>query len=255
MPSFTLPAASTPSRVVAIADSTPKPPQAASATSGGHLCHPQRLALPPAGAAPGNHHRHPPTLTAVHSDCRRSFRHPPQPIVAAIAAAYALGQPPPSPSEQPPFECSATVGSSDPATLYDLLSVSHTSGAQEIRAAYRRLALRWHPDACRSAGEERRYAERFMEAREAFEVLSDPSRRRDYDLALSGDRWAAAFAAAPAFSEGRARRREDGATAFGNWDAQLDGLRRRSAGAEAGGEETWGGRVRRAAGGAAEAAV
>ncbi|KAG6489075.1 chaperone protein dnaJ 20, chloroplastic-like [Zingiber officinale] len=143
----------------------------------------------------------------------------------------------------------ATVGSSDPATLYDLLSVSHTAGPQEIRAAYRRLALRWHPDACRSAGEERRYAERFMEAREAFEVLSDPSRRRDYDLALSGDRWAAAF------SEGRARRREGGATAFGNWDAQLDGLRRRSAWAEAGGEETWGGRVRRAAGGAAEAAV
>ncbi|KAG6489073.1 hypothetical protein ZIOFF_050331 [Zingiber officinale] len=183
--------------------------------------------------------------------------------IAVSAASPACKKPtffpvPCSTRRAPRFRVSAsaaTVGSSDPVTLYDLLSVSHTAGAQEIRAAYRRLALRWHPDACRSAGEERRYAERFMEAGEAFEVLSDPSRRRDYDLALSGDCWAAAFAAAPAFREGRARRREGGATAFGNWDAQLDGLRRRSAAAEAGGEETWGGRVRRAAGGAAKAAV
>ncbi|XP_042409903.1 chaperone protein dnaJ 20, chloroplastic-like [Zingiber officinale] len=132
------------------------------------------------------------------------------------------------------------------ANMYDLLSVSHTAGTDEIRSAYRRLALLWHPDACRSAGEERRYAERFMEAREAYEVLSDPVRRRNYDLSLSGDRWAAAVGAAPAFREGRARRQDAGVTAFGNWDLQLDGLRRRSAVAETGEEETWGSRLRRA---------
>ncbi|KAG6492207.1 chaperone protein dnaJ 20, chloroplastic-like [Zingiber officinale] len=126
-----------------------------------------------------------------------------------------------------------------PATIYDLLSVSHTAGASEIRAAYRRLALRWHPDACRSAGEERFYAERFIEAREAYEVLSDP----------------AAVGAGPAFREGHGRRREASVTVFGNWDAQLDGLRRRSTVTEADGEETWGGRVRRATRGAAETAV
>ncbi|KAG6535352.1 chaperone protein dnaJ 20, chloroplastic-like [Zingiber officinale] len=136
-------------------------------------------------------------------------------------------------------------------TMYDLLSVSRTAGPSEIRAAYRRVALRWHPDACRSAGEERRYAERFMEAREAYEVLCDPVRRRDYDLALSGDRWAAAVGAGPAFREGRHRRRGGAAVSFGNWETQLDGLRRRSAVAEAGEEEeTWGGRVRRARGAA-----
>ncbi|KAG6492205.1 chaperone protein dnaJ 20, chloroplastic-like [Zingiber officinale] len=125
-----------------------------------------------------------------------------------------------------------------PATMYDLLSVSHTAGASEIRMAYRRLALRWHPDACRSAGEERFYAERFIEAREAYEVLSDP----------------AAVGAGPAFRESRGRQREASVTVFGNWDAQLDGLRRRSAVTEADGEETWGGRVR-ATRGAAETAV
>ncbi|KAG6531082.1 chaperone protein dnaJ 20, chloroplastic-like [Zingiber officinale] len=132
-------------------------------------------------------------------------------------------------------------------TMYDLLSVSRTAGPSEIRTAYRRVALRWHPDACRSAGEERRYAERFMEAREAYEVLSDPVRRRDYDLALSGGRWASAVGAAPVFRERRPRGRGGDAAAFGNWETQLDGLRRRSAVADANGEEeTWGGRVRRA---------
>ncbi|XP_042455617.1 chaperone protein dnaJ 20, chloroplastic-like [Zingiber officinale] len=132
-------------------------------------------------------------------------------------------------------------------TMYDLLSVSRTAGPEEIRAAYRRLALRWHPDTCRSpAGEERRrHAERFMAAREAYEVLSDPSRRRSYDLAIAYDRWAAAVDAAAAFRpEGRARRR-GGAASGGNWKTQLDGLGGRSAVAEAGGEETWGARLRR----------
>ncbi|XP_074577792.1 chaperone protein dnaJ 20, chloroplastic-like [Curcuma longa] len=141
----------------------------------------------------------------------------------------------------------AMVSAPAPAsTMYDLLSVPNTAGTDEIRSAYRRLALLWHPDACRSAGEERRYAERFMEAREAYEVLSDPARRRNYDLSLSGDRWAAAVGAATAFREGRPRRQEAGVTAFGNWDLQLDGLRRKSAVAETGEEETWGGRLRRA---------
>ncbi|KAG6531085.1 chaperone protein dnaJ 20, chloroplastic-like [Zingiber officinale] len=137
------------------------------------------------------------------------------------------------------------------ATMYDLLSVSRTAGPSEIRSAYRRVALQWHPDACRSAGEERRYAERFMEAREAYEVLSDPVRRREYDLALSGDRWAGAVGAGPAFRDGRPRRRGGAAVVFGNWETQLDGLRRRSAVADPGEkEETWGGRVRRARGAA-----
>ncbi|CAL9056820.1 unnamed protein product [Musa banksii] len=137
------------------------------------------------------------------------------------------------------------------ATMYEMLSVAETAGAEEIKAAYRRQARRWHPDACRSSGDERRYAERFMRAREAYEVLSDPAHRRHYDLALSADRWtAAAFRADEA--GGRARARRDGG--LSEWEAQLEGLRRRSAvaaaaaaaDADVGAEETWAGRVRRA---------
>ncbi|WOL14720.1 chaperone protein dnaJ 20, chloroplastic-like [Canna indica] len=140
----------------------------------------------------------------------------------------------------------AAVIAQPSTTMYDLLSVSQTARPDEIKAAYRRQALRWHPDACRSAGDERSYAERFMQTREAYEVLSDPLRRRNYDLSLSGERWAAAVGAASAFrSEGDKPRAGPGA-GFGDWEAQLEMLRRRSAGSAAGGEETWGGRMRRA---------
>ncbi|XP_074556071.1 uncharacterized protein LOC141811895 [Curcuma longa] len=141
---------------------------------------------------------------------------------------------------------SAAAAAAAAQTMYDVLSVSRAAGPDEIRSAYRRLALQWHPDTCRSgAGEERRrHAERFMAAREAYEVLSDPVRRSSYDLAITGDRWASAIDAAAAFwPEGRGG--ASAAASCGDWETQLDGLRRRSAVAEAGGEETWGARVRR----------
>uniref|UniRef100_A0A0D9VTH4 J domain-containing protein n=1 Tax=Leersia perrieri TaxID=77586 RepID=A0A0D9VTH4_9ORYZ len=64
------------------------------------------------------------------------------------------------------------------ATMYEVLAVDETAGPEEIKAAYRRAARRWHPDACPGG------ADRFMLAREAYEVLSDPERRRGYDIQL-----------------------------------------------------------------------
>ncbi|CAL9135020.1 unnamed protein product [Musa textilis] len=132
------------------------------------------------------------------------------------------------------------------ATMYELLSVVETAGQEEIKAAYRREARRWHPDACRVAGNERRYAESFMRAREAYEVLSDPVRRRHYDLVLSADRWAAAIGANAASRAGGGREGARASVGDWDWEAQLQGLKRRSAAAAAGGEGTWAGRMRRA---------
>nr|XP_009416717.2 PREDICTED: chaperone protein dnaJ 20, chloroplastic-like [Musa acuminata subsp. malaccensis] len=150
----------------------------------------------------------------------------------------------PTPSARPRVLAAAM----QTATMYELLSVAETAGQEEIKAAYRREARRWHPDACRVAGNERRYAESFIRAREAYEVLSDPVRRRHYDLVLSADRGAAAIGANAASRAGggregaRARKRiEDW-----DWEGQLQGLQRRSAAAAAGGEGTWAGRMRRA---------
>lgn len=63
---------------------------------------------------------------------------------------------------------------------YATLGVPATAGDDEIRRAYRQLALRWHPD--RNAGSAEA-AERFKEISVAYAVLIDPVKRRDYDRA------------------------------------------------------------------------
>jgi molecular chaperone DnaJ len=65
-------------------------------------------------------------------------------------------------------------------TYYMLLGVSSTESPRGIRAAYRDLAKRLHPDI---AGQEATPA--FQELTEAYNVLSDPQRRHDYNGKLS----------------------------------------------------------------------
>lgn len=62
--------------------------------------------------------------------------------------------------------------------LYEVLGVARTANAEEIRKAYRQAALKHHPD--RNSGDPTA-AERFKEATEAFQVLSDDQRRGVYD--------------------------------------------------------------------------
>jgi len=60
---------------------------------------------------------------------------------------------------------------------YEVLGVSRTATAEELRRAYRRLAREYHPDVNKSPGAD----EKFKEINEAYEVLSDPERRAAYD--------------------------------------------------------------------------
>jgi hypothetical protein len=69
-------------------------------------------------------------------------------------------------------------------TFYDLLGVSSEGSAEEVRAAYRRLALTYHPDVA-PPGAAAENTRRFIEVQEAYETLSDPSRRASYDRALA----------------------------------------------------------------------
>ncbi len=63
---------------------------------------------------------------------------------------------------------------------YEVLGVGRTATAVEIKKAYRKLAMKYHPD--RNTGEEREEAEiRFKEVKQAYEVLSDDQKRAAYD--------------------------------------------------------------------------
>lgn len=60
---------------------------------------------------------------------------------------------------------------------YDILGVSKNASAQEIKAAYRKQALKWHPDRNKSS----EATAKFKEVNKAFEVLADPKKKEMYD--------------------------------------------------------------------------
>jgi len=63
---------------------------------------------------------------------------------------------------------------------YEVLSVTRTADGEEIKRAYRRLAMKYHPD--RNQGDGAAEAElKFKECSEAYEILSDPAKRQRYD--------------------------------------------------------------------------
>jgi len=61
---------------------------------------------------------------------------------------------------------------------YEVLGVPRGAGAEDLKKAYRRLAMQYHPD--RNQGD-RQAEERFKEVGEAYAVLSDPQKRQRYD--------------------------------------------------------------------------
>src|ERR1700752_3164300 len=85
---------------------------------------------------------------------------------------------------------------------YKVLDVPKTATEAEIKKAYRRLAMKFHPD--RNPGDAES-EEKFKEAKEAYEVLTDAQKRAAYDqfghAGLDSSRGGAGFTAADAFGD------------------------------------------------------
>ncbi|KAH9622814.1 hypothetical protein KSS87_017359 [Heliosperma pusillum] len=72
-----------------------------------------------------------------------------------------------------------------PESYYDVLNVMPYSSQNDIRRAYRKLAMQWHPDKWANTpallGEAKR---KFQKIQEAYSVLSDPRKRMMYDAGM-----------------------------------------------------------------------
>ncbi len=65
-----------------------------------------------------------------------------------------------------------------PRDYYEILGISKSADANEIKRAYRKLAMQYHPD--KNHGDSKA-EEKFKEVSEAYEILKDPAKRRSYD--------------------------------------------------------------------------
>ncbi len=80
----------------------------------------------------------------------------------------------------------------DSKDLYQVLGVSRTASTEEIRKAYRKLALKHHPDVSDAPDA----AARFAEIQEAYDILTDSEKRKAYDqFGMAGVRGGAGFRA------------------------------------------------------------
>lgn len=70
---------------------------------------------------------------------------------------------------------------------YKILGVNKESTEQEIKKAYRKLALKWHPDHARTPEDKDKSEKMFKDIAEAYSVLSDAEKRRRYDMGQDPD--------------------------------------------------------------------
>ena len=68
---------------------------------------------------------------------------------------------------------------------YEVLGVKKDATADEIRKAYKKLAIKWHPD--KNPNNKEEAENRFKEISEAYSVLSDPEKKKEYDNRDTGN--------------------------------------------------------------------
>jgi molecular chaperone DnaJ len=71
------------------------------------------------------------------------------------------------------------MANGDQQDYYEILGVEREASAEQIKSAYRKAAMKWHPD--RNPEKKHEAEENFRAASEAYSVLSDPQKRATYD--------------------------------------------------------------------------
>ena len=67
------------------------------------------------------------------------------------------------------------------ADLYSILNVPKTASLEDIKKAYKKLAVKYHPDKCHNENEKKGNEDKFKEINQAYSVLSNPEKRDKYD--------------------------------------------------------------------------
>ncbi|EHA8589593.1 dnaJ-like subfamily B member 3 [Cocos nucifera] len=79
------------------------------------------------------------------------------------------------------------AGGEKTGDFYAVLGLNKECSDAELRNAYKKLAMRWHPDKCSASGSSKRVEEakeKFQEIQEAYSVLSDSNKRFLYDVGV-----------------------------------------------------------------------
>ncbi|KAK7331455.1 hypothetical protein VNO77_25680 [Canavalia gladiata] len=137
--------------------------------------------------------------------------------------------------------CKSESESESEMSFYELLGIPESGSMLEVKHAYKQLARKYHPDVSPS-GRVEEYTKRFIRVHEAYETLSDPSRRAMYDEHM-GRGQSLTFSASRPFYHHQVNEQKDEWKA--RWVSQLRELNRRSKWKDIDRENmSWGARMR-----------
>ncbi|CAN1131095.1 Chaperone protein dnaJ 20, chloroplastic [Linum perenne] len=123
-------------------------------------------------------------------------------------------------------------------SFYDLLGIPTTGTSPEIKQAYRKLARKYHPDVSPPEKAEE-HTKQFLRVQEAYETLSDPVIRAQYDMELASG-FHLGFSAGKQFNKGMDPRGEWKQ----RWESQIDELQSMRQSKKQSNWSTWGDRMR-----------
>ncbi|RZC68662.1 hypothetical protein C5167_031846 [Papaver somniferum] len=151
------------------------------------------------------------------------------------------------------FKTKATINeqnfllSEDDLSFYQLLGIPEGVSFVEIKQAYKQLARKYHPDVSPPDRTEE-YTRRFIQVTEAYEILSDPTRRAMYDKDLARGLHLA-FSARKRYNNPNYHQNDEGLDNRGDWknrwQSQLTGLKRKNMNQASGEKMSWAARMRK----------